>query len=202
LANLAAIRSVGTSLVTYLDHAYRAASLPAGLDWPACSFSLQTPGGLTDDSVDVSNGSVEVLVLLYRVAMNEHLRTSGRPARREMTPTPLSVDLHYLVSIWAESAENEQLMLAWTMRQLHETSVLDASILSAEAGWQADDVIHLIPQEISNEDMMRIWDALAPHYRLSLSYIARVVRIDPDDSREHREVVATRFDYAVPGDRP
>jgi hypothetical protein len=45
---------------------------------------------------------------------------------------------------------------------------------------------------------MRIWDALEPDYRLSLSYIARVVRIDPDETIEGREVVATRFNVAVP----
>jgi hypothetical protein len=48
---------------------------------------------------------------------------------------------------------------------------------------------------------MRIWDTLEPDYRLSLSYIARVVRIDPAEVREERQVVATRTDIAVPGGR-
>jgi hypothetical protein len=39
---------------------------------------------------------------------------------------------------------------------------------------------------------MRIWDALEPSYRLSVSYIARVVRIDGDASRG-LPVVATRY---------
>jgi hypothetical protein len=45
---------------------------------------------------------------------------------------------------------------------------------------------------------MRIWDTLEPNYRLSLSYIARVVRIDPDEDSDQRPVVAMRFDYAGP----
>ena len=84
------------------------------------------------------------------------------------------------------------------MRQLHQVPVLDASILSADASWAADDVIQLIPEEISTEDLMRVWDAIEPAYRLSLSYIARVVRIDPDQTTAHRPVVATRVNYAVP----
>lgn len=202
MANLAAVRSVGTSLATYLDRAYRAAVFPAGVERPGCTFALVSPGALRAADVNVDNGAVQVLLLLYRVGMNPHLRSAGRPARTHMDPPPLSVDLHYLVSFWAGGAEGEQLVLAWTMRQLHQTPVLDASLLSSEAGWAPDDVIQLIPEEISTEDLMRIWDALEPRYRLSLSYIARVVRIDPDEARDERRVVATRFDVAVPGGAP
>jgi len=43
---------------------------------------------------------------------------------------------------------------------------------------------------------MRIWDALTPSYRLSVSYVARLVRIDPDsDDAQFRPVVAARFAY-------
>ena len=42
---------------------------------------------------------------------------------------------------------------------------------------------------------MRIWDALAPDNRLSLSYIARVIRIHDDAADSEQPVVATRFQY-------
>jgi len=32
--------------------------------------------------------------------------------------------------------------------------------------------------DLSLEDILRIWDALGPKYRLSVAYLARVVRID------------------------
>jgi len=105
------------------------------------------------------------------------------------------------MSFWAESGENEQLALAWTMRQLHTVPVLDSSILSREAAWAAEDLVQLIPAEISTEELMRIWDTLEPNYRVSLSYIARVVRIDADQTHDERQVVATRFNYAVPAPR-
>lgn len=198
MANIAAVRSVGASLATYLDRAYRSTTFPAGLTRPTCSFTSMPVGGLRTADIDVSNGAVHVLILLYRASMNEHMRMSGRPAQPHMDPPPLSVDLHYLLSFWAGSAESEQLALAWTMRQMHQTPVLDTSILSQDASWAPDDVIQLIPHEVSTEDIMRIWDALEPHYRLSLTYIARVVRIDPDETPDQRRVVATRFNYAVP----
>ena len=202
MANIAAIPSVGTSLATYLTRAYIPAVFPEDVTKPSCTFEQLSIGGLRNENVDVPGDSVRVLIFLYRVSMNEHMRTSGRPTDPDMNPAPLSVDLHYLVTFWAGSAENEQLLLAWTLRQMHETPVLDGSILSDEAGWAPDDVIHLIPEEISNEDLMRIWDTVEPNYRLSLSYIARIVRIDPTETRDHLRVAATRFNYGVPSSSP
>ena len=95
-------------------------------------------------------------------------------------PTPLGLDLHFLLSAWAGNARDEHTIVAWAIRQLHMFPILDASSLSPEAGWGTNEVIQIIPAELSTEDVMRIWDALDPPYRLSVSYIARLVRLDPD----------------------
>jgi hypothetical protein len=198
MANIAAIRSVGSSLEAYLNNAYRDTPFPANVTKPDCTFSLRTIGGLRTTDIPSSETAARVVILLYRVSMNQYLRNAGRLSDPGMRPLPLSIDLHYLFSFWAQSAENEQLVLAWTMRQLHEFPLLDSSVLSGEARWAAEDIVQLIPEEINTEEMMRIWDTLEPDYRLSLSYIARVVRIDPDEIQDARPVVATRFNYSVP----
>jgi hypothetical protein len=133
---------------------------------------------------------------LYRVTMNEHLRNIARVNGFTDNDVPLSIDLHYLLTVWANNAVAEHTILAWAMRELYLHPVLDISSLSPEAGWTAGDVVQLIPAELSNEDVMRIWDALEPPYRLSISYIARVVRIDADTTEDSRPVVATRFSYS------
>jgi hypothetical protein len=84
------------------------------------------------------------------------------------------------------------------MRQLHVAPLLDSTTLSAEAQWEPEEIVHMIPAELPNEDLIRIWDSLRPDYRLSVAYTARVVRIDPDVIAEAGPVVATRFRYAVP----
>jgi hypothetical protein len=197
MANLAAIRSVGASLEKHFNNAYRNALFPNGVTKPACTFTVTTIGGLNDKDI-ATETSTQVLIVLHRVGMNPHLRNSGYLSDRDRQPTPVSVELHYLFSFWASSAENEQLVLAWTLRELQATTVLDRSILSSDAGWTAEEIVQLVPQELSTEEMMRIWDALQPDYRLSLSYIARVVRIDPDPQQPHRPVVASRFASAAP----
>ena len=197
MANIAAIRSVGRSLANYLDTAYKQARFPTGVSKPECAFLLASIGDQRPQQVAPSDTTVRVLIFLYRVSINPHLRNAGR-GDASARPVPLSIDLHFLVSFWAGSGENEQLVMAWTMRELHQVPVLDRSILTAEAGWADNDVIQLVPEEISNEDMMRIWDTLLPDYHLSVSYIARVVRIDPDEAQTAERVVATRVNFAVP----
>lgn len=198
MANIAAIRSVSSSLEAYLNNAYGAATFPAGVTRPTCTFVVASIGNAGTQTTPASEAAVRVVIFLYRASINQHLRNVGRVNAATARPVPLSVDLRYLFSFWSSSAENEQLALAWTLRQLHEVPILDSSILGGDAAWGAEDVIQLIPEEITNEDLMRIWDAIEPGYRLSLSYIARVVRIDPDLVTDGRDVVATRFDYAVP----
>jgi hypothetical protein len=202
VANIAAIRSVGASLVAYLDLAYRNARFPTDVSQPACSFTVMPIGGVRSTDVSTPDRSVAVVIFLYRASINHHLRNVGSMAAPGARPVPLSVDLHYLFTFWSSSADNEQLVLAWTMRQLHTVPVLDSSVLGGEAAWAPEDVVQLIPEEITTEDMMRIWDSIEPPYHLSLSYIARVVRIDPDEARDQPPVVATRFNYAVPVSRP
>lgn len=99
------------------------------------------------------------------------------------------------MTAWAGNARDEQTVLAWAIRQLHMFPILDASSLSPDGGWSTSEVVQVIPAELPTEDLMRIWDALDPPYRLSVSYIARLVRLEPDRRESGRPVVATRMAY-------
>ena len=191
MANVQALHSVGNSIVTYLQNTYPATL--NGLSLPACAFSLVSSGQLAATPPDLSG----LTLYLYRVTVNEYQRQQ-RPDR--MSPdqqAPLGLDLHFLLTMWADKAEDELVPMAWAMRQLYEHPILDASSLSPEAGWAADEVVQIIPSELSVHDMMRIWDAFEASYRLSVSYIARLVRLDPDQMVAGRPVVATRLAYGT-----
>jgi hypothetical protein len=186
VTNVQAIHSVGESLVTYLDNAY-----PDELrEQFACRFRLVSSGEMADAQDEIT--MTTLTLYLYRVTMNEHVRGARRVIEPAQSNVPLSVDLHYLLTVWSDNAPDEQIILAWAMRQLQQHPVLDQSSLSDEAEWSPGEYIQVIPAELSNEDIMRIWDALEPSYRLSVSYIARVVRIDGDATRA-LPVVSSRF---------
>ncbi len=194
MANVMAIHSVGSSLITYLRNVYPE---PLRTDHP-CDFRVISSGELAD----VDDIGTTLTLYLYRVIINEHLRNRSLPNSPSNVNPPLSVDLHLMLSVWADSAVAEHSICAWAMHQLHHHPIMDVSSLSSDGGWGPDDIVHIIPAELSNEDLMRVWDALAPNYRLSVSYIARVVRIDPEETEDGQPVVATRFEYEESGVRP
>jgi hypothetical protein len=197
MANVKSIHSVCNSIIQFLHNAYEAYPVPDGdpgttlQDEYPCSFRVLSSGEL-DPSADFGTS---LTLYLYRVLINEHVRSQPSARGSSDSALPLSVDLHFFITVWAESAAAEQTICAWAMQQLHQHPIMDVSSLTAEGGWRNDDVLQIIPAELSNEDLMRVWDALAPNYRLSLSYIARVVRIDPEDSATGLPVVATRYQY-------
>lgn len=192
MANVFALHSVGSSIVTLLRNSYPAEE--AGRPMPGCSFELVSSGQLAGEIEETTHLSL----YFYRVTVNEHSRSSRRPAAASDTPAPLGLDLHFLLSAWAANPLDELVTLAWTMRQLHQFPVLDASCLSPEAGWDSSEVIQVIPAELSTEDVMRIWDALDPAYRLSVSYVARLVHLVPEVPEEgSRPVVARRLDFGT-----
>jgi Pvc16 N-terminal domain len=192
MANVFAVHSVGSSIVTFLRNGYPTELASRAM--PACGFELTSSGQLAGEIDETTR----ITLYLYRITVNEHSR-QARPARAVAdTFVPLGLDLHYLLTAWAANPLDEQVTLAWAVRQLHQFPILDASSLSPEAGWGRDEVIQIVPAELTTEDVMRIWDALDPAYRLSMSYVARLVRLDPDqDTETFRPVVAGRFAYGT-----
>ncbi len=192
MANVFAIHSVGNSIATFLQNTYP--TTLAGRNLPQCAFAPISSGEL---AADTDPTGTRMLLYLYRVTVNEHSRQTRAPSRPNATPAPLGLDLHFLLFPWADTAEDELVTFAWTTRQLHQSPILDASSLSPEAGWSADEVVQIVPAELQIEEIMRVWDAIEKPYRLSTSYVARVVRLDPDTTTDARPVVATRLAYGV-----
>src|SRR4051812_48042147 len=181
MASFRAVHTVGDSLVSFLTNAF-----PEGLrqDIP-CGFRLISSGELAE--VDVQ--PTTVTVLLYRVTVDENLRNVRRWNDPSDRSAPLGLDLHYLLTVWADSPRAEQVILGWVLQQLAAHPVLDRSLLKSDGAWEPDDIVQFIPAELSTEDMMRIWDTLKPNYRLSVSYVARAVRIDAEPVPTARPVV-------------
>lgn len=197
MTNPKAIHTVGASLVAYLKNAFESdGKTETGIG--SCDFRLLSSGEIAklDDGDGLTLPTLSLY--LFRVTMNEHLRNTRRPLGATHQDVPLPLDLHYMLTVWAERALHEHTLLAWAMRELYQRPVLDSSSLARDANWDPADVIQMIPAELSAEDMMRIWDALEPSYRLSVSYIARVVRLDAQADGRGLPVVATRFHFQEP----
>jgi hypothetical protein len=194
MANVVAVHSVVNSLVTFLRNSY-----PDTL--------RQRFGGVfrllaSGDLETMTNDEPTLTLYLYRMTLNDQLRNSQRANSQHansMARLPLWLDLHFMLTAWADSALAEHALLTWAMREIHLNPVLNASMLSPDGGWDAHDIVQVAPAELSNEELMRVWDRLKPSYRLSMPYMARVVRIDPDVQPDTLPVVATDFGYGTLG---
>lgn len=195
MANLFAVHSISNSLISYLRNTY-----PETLQQQhPCEFTLFSSGQLAE----LGELTTTVSLFLYRVTLDEHLRNQERlqPDRRRNVPLPLN--LHYLLTVWSNSAEAEHNVFTWAMRQLYQQPIFNRSLLANDADWGSDEFLQVIPAEISNEDIMRIWDAIEPSYRLSFPYVVRTIQVNKlEDLTEYQPVVATRFSWSAVEDGP
>ncbi|MCJ8500114.1 DUF4255 domain-containing protein [Desulfatitalea alkaliphila] len=181
------IHSVGDSLITFLRNTYPE---PLRGDYP-CDFRLMSSG----EMAEADNLGTTVSLYLYRVEIDKHTRNAAFSRGGKPADHALCLALHYLLIVWADSALAEHTITAWAMSRLHRHPIFDQSNLSGSGHWGPGDQVHIVPMELSNEDLMQLWDVLTPNYRLSLPYIARVVRIEPEAGEDHPPVVATRYGY-------
>lgn len=187
MSNYLRVHSVGDSIITFLRNTYPE---PLRSEYP-CEFRLISSGELAENE----NLGTSVTIYLYRAEIDKNTRNQAYTRDSKLITHPLSLALFYLIIVWADSALAEHTITSWVMSQLHQHPILDKSTLSASGNWHHGDQVSVVPMEMSNEDLMRLWDVLSPNYRLSLPYVARVVRIEPDEVEEGLPVVATRFGY-------
>ncbi|MDQ5837846.1 MAG: DUF4255 domain-containing protein, partial [Acidobacteriota bacterium] len=142
-----------------------------------------------------------VSLFLYRVHLNQTQRSpltklaDGR-LRRQMLP----LDLHFFLTVWGPKASLQHAVLGWAMRVLEDTPVLPASLLNGvRAGvFRDDETVEVVPGELSNEELMRIWDDLGTEYQLSVPYVARVVKIESmQEVAEGGPVMQRRLEYGA-----
>lgn len=189
MADYTAIYSVGNSIATLLGN-----SFPPALKtlYPSVKFRLVASSQIAEE--DHSNLDQLVTIFLHRITINENFRAATQVQDEPNKKPVLFLDLHYLITYWGTDPQAEQTILGWTMLQLQSMPILDNSILTPSNIWDSDERVQLVPADLSLEDILRIWDALGPKYRLSVCYVARVVRIDMDVVPEP-PVLATRFTY-------
>ena len=196
MADFSAVYSVGESLAQFLRNTY-----PSELKQQhAFTFELSKSKDYSNSDPFADN---TVSIFLYRITPDQYLHPAGTSLRRGERPRTLPLDLHFMISAWSDNKHAEQLVLTWVMAQFHWHPVLDKSNLMSIGGWKPGESVQISPTNISQEDLSRIWDVLEPSYRLSTTYVARIVQIDPPLSRDAEPVIARRLEFGgLPEEEP
>lgn len=119
---------------------------------------------------------------LHRISIDPYGRNRYLPPDRPGAPfrPELPVNLHVLLVGWSLSATAEVNLIAWAMQQIGAALELDAAHLGAiDPDWATQDRLQVIPEEMSTEDLMRVWDSLPGDYRLSSPYLVKTLRLEP-----------------------
>jgi hypothetical protein len=176
-----AIAAVATSLERFLNHCFT--------EWDEEEVSLRSTKVVlvsTEDLEDTNRSTIlpspALSILLYRIEVNKTMRAAWSASGSQDGRAHLPLDLYFLLTPWADNADYELRILGYVMQCLEATPHLSGPLLE-EAGWAANEVIQICPTDISTEDVMRIFDSLPIHFRLSAHYLARIVRLDRDTGR-------------------
>ena len=117
-------------------------------------------------------------IFLYRVDFNKTMRAAWSAVGLHDGRSHLALDLHFLLTAWADNAENEHLILGRALQAIEDTPILAGPLLMQATDWAANESLQLVLEDVDTEALMRIFDSLPVEYRLSVPYVARVTRID------------------------
>jgi hypothetical protein len=117
-------------------------------------------------------------IFLYRVDFNKTMRAAWSGVGLNDGRSHLALDLHFLITAWADNAENEYLILGRALQAIEDTPILAGPLLMQASDWAPNESLQLVLEDIDTESLMRIFDSLPIDYRLSVPYVARVTRID------------------------
>jgi hypothetical protein len=138
-----------------------------------------------------------ITIFLYRIAVNPAMRNAPRRLRPDGTlqPAPLPLELSFLITAWAKDTRDELRIVGRIIQVLDDHRELGAADLVG-ASWETDDTVQLLLDSLPLEDHYRIWDATKVAYRLSLTYLARIVGITPTETIGGPPIVDAAFNLS------
>jgi hypothetical protein len=174
MANIHGIASAGESLVRYLNLCF-------ARQQPVPTATTNAVLVRTED-FDTVNSAVIVApalsVYLYRVDYNKTMRAAWAGVASQDGRSHLPLDLHFLLTPWAENANYEYRILGRVLECLEDTPILSGPLLDSLGNWSTQDALQICLESLSTEDVMRTFDSLPLDYKLSIPYVVRIVRID------------------------
>ncbi len=139
------------------------------------------------------NEDGQINLFLYRVAPHTRLLSNkSADLRSKNEVTALSLELNYLLTVYAAQDFQTEILLGRAIQLIHETPNLSAEELNRatqelqgkrtgkSGSGQSSDLIEevrITPQFLNFEEMARLWSSLQSRYRPSVAYQASPVLI-------------------------
>lgn len=178
-----------------------------------------TVSALPPDRINGDGGTpaTQLNLFLHQVTPNLGWRNADLPTRDgrgERVSNPLlPLNLHYILTAYGAEELHAEILLGYSMLLLHENAILSRQTIrdalasgalngtilppafEAVAASELADQIELIkitPENLSTDDMSKLWTALSTHYRPTAAYEVSVVLIESRRSKRSPLPVLTR----------
>jgi Pvc16 N-terminal domain len=176
VAGYRALAAAGRSLVGLLNLRF-GQIIPPGNRKPTAVLA----GTADFDQVNSSPTAVirypAVSLYCYRVCVDSETRP-GWSAVASVDGIPrLPVRMHFLLAAWDQVVESELEWLGLAAQVLETEPILTGPALDPSGEWEPGDAIHVVADDLALDSMSEAFEALTTKYRLSLPYVARVIRI-------------------------
>jgi hypothetical protein len=188
MAGPAVVRDMGETLVSVLQAALTGIVAPTNV-------KVATPDSFPDLE---PTPQPTCTIFLYRVAVNSVMRNGPRlslPGGATTRPV-LPIDISYLITPWAKDPRDEHLILGTILQALYDRAELGPADLTG-ASWTSQDSVQLILETLTLEEHFCIWDTVGMPYRLSLTYMARILGINSTEQIVAPPVVQALFAAGV-----
>jgi hypothetical protein len=181
---------------------------PPELKAAPVNASVQLFGSQAFKQASISN---TLALYLYRISIDPtipggYVRALPGSASGRVPEVPLM--LHFLMVAIADSALAENSLMGWGFQQLAITPIIGADRMAAQAlalpgqtvDWDDADDVQVATEELTREELMRIWDTLPLKYCLTVPYVARGVRVAlQPDMRQYAPVVDRSLSFGRNG---
>jgi hypothetical protein len=199
MATYAAVQGVMAAIESMLAERF-----PQELKDTPVNATVQLFGSQAFKQASIRN---TLALYLYRISIDPTVPggyVRALPAKPGGKVAEIPLMLHFLMIAIADTALAENSLMGWGFQQLAINPVIGADRMAAQAlalpgqtiNWDDADDVHVATEELTREELMRIWDTLPLKYSLTVPYVARGLRVELEpDMRQYAPVVDRSFGF-------
>lgn len=141
---------------------------------PAVNVIVSTP----DDFKSLGQQPT-LTVFLYHVSINAELRNGPHVSAGNTLARPaLPLELRYLVTPWVSNTTDAHAVVGTVLQTLYDRASLGPGELQGSS-WGPDDSAQVHLESLPVNEHYSIWEPTELPYRLSLTYLMRVLGLEP-----------------------
>lgn len=160
---------------------------------------------LFDSPADIEPATTAKLsVFLYQIMENSHLRNIEPVFKgtNQMEYPPLTVDLFFLFTPYAQNRETELIILERLLQIFHDNPVLKEQVLQGNLKKSGNDEIRVVPNILALEELNKLWGTFPNKaYKLSASYMLTPVKIPSERIKDITRVIEKDIELYLLSDK-